>query len=53
MVDTLDTALSFGLEGGDVEVQIEPYGADALDAPATPARRASWVWSMPGCRSRR
>jgi len=36
MVDTLDTALSFGLEGGDVEVQIEPYGADALDAPGDP-----------------
>ena len=36
MVDTLDTALSFGLEGGDVEIQIEPYGADALDAPGDP-----------------
>jgi len=36
MVDTLDTALSFGLEGGDVEIQIEPYGADALDAAGDP-----------------
>ena len=36
MVDTLDTALSFGLEGGDVEIQIEPYGNDALDAPGDP-----------------
>jgi len=36
MVDTLDTALSFGLEGGDVEIRIEPYGADALDAAGDP-----------------
>jgi hypothetical protein len=36
MVDTLDTALSFGLEGGDVEIEIEPYGNDALDAPGDP-----------------
>jgi len=36
MVDTLDTALSFGLEGGDVEIEIEPYGDDALDAAGDP-----------------
>ena len=36
MVDTLDTAMSFGLDGGDVEIDIEPYGDDALDAPGDP-----------------
>ena len=36
MVDTMDTALSFGLEGGDIEIDIEPYGDDALDAPGDP-----------------
>lgn len=36
MLDTLDTALSFGLEGEDVEIDIEPYGRRALDAAADP-----------------
>jgi len=39
MVDALDTALSFGLEGGDIDVDIEPYGDDALDAPGDPGAR--------------
>jgi hypothetical protein len=33
IVDTLDTALSFGLEGDEVETAFTPYGAEALDAP--------------------
>lgn len=33
MVDTLDTALSFGLDAGDVDFAIEPYGDDALWRP--------------------
>jgi hypothetical protein len=36
MLDTLDTALSFGLEGDDVETGFTPYGAEALDAPRDP-----------------
>jgi hypothetical protein len=36
MVDTLDTAWSFGLQGADLEVSIEPYSANALDAPGDP-----------------
>lgn len=30
LLDTLDTALSFGLEADDVEVEVQPYGRDAL-----------------------
>lgn len=33
MVDTLETALSFGLEADDVDVDVEPFGPDALDDP--------------------
>jgi hypothetical protein len=33
LLDTLDTALTFGLDADDVEVAIQPYGADALLAP--------------------
>jgi hypothetical protein len=36
MVDTLDTALSFGLEGDEVETRFKPYGPEALDAPGDP-----------------
>ena len=36
MIDTVETALSYGLEADDVEVEVEPYGADALDAPDDP-----------------
>lgn len=36
MVDTLDTALSFGLEGEEVETGFVPYGPEALDATADP-----------------
>ncbi|MBI5719939.1 MAG: putative zinc-binding metallopeptidase [Burkholderiales bacterium] len=36
MVDTLDTALSFGLEAEEVETGFSPYGAEALDAPGDP-----------------
>ena len=36
MVDTVDTALSYGLEADDVEVEVDLYGADALDAPDDP-----------------
>jgi hypothetical protein len=32
LLDTLDTALSFGLEADDVEVDVRPYGRDALTA---------------------
>jgi hypothetical protein len=32
LLDTLDTALSFGLEADDVEVEVQPYGCDALIA---------------------
>jgi hypothetical protein len=30
MVDTVDTALSFGLDAEEVEIEVEPFGADAL-----------------------
>lgn len=33
MVDTLDTALSFGLDADNVEVDTEPFAADVLDRP--------------------
>lgn len=36
MLDTLDTAFSFGLTAEDVEIEFEPYRADALDAAAAP-----------------
>jgi hypothetical protein len=36
MLDTLDTALSFGLEGDDIEIEVEPYGENALDAVGDP-----------------
>jgi hypothetical protein len=36
MVDTLDTALSFGLEAEEVETGFTPYGREALDAPGDP-----------------
>ena len=36
MVDTMDTALSFGLDAEAVEIVTAPFGADALDAPDAP-----------------
>lgn len=33
MVDTVDTALSYGLSADDVEIQFQPFGAEALDSP--------------------
>ena len=33
MVDVLDTALSFGLDADNVEVDTEPYAADVLETP--------------------
>jgi hypothetical protein len=33
IVDTLDTALSFGLDADDVAIDFTPFGDDALDAP--------------------
>lgn len=36
MVDTLDTALSFGLDGGDIDFEIEPFGRDDLWRPDAP-----------------
>jgi len=36
MVDTLDTALSFGLDAEEVETGFTPYGPEALDAPGDP-----------------
>ena len=36
MVDTLDTAISFGLEGEEVETGFTPFGPEALDAPGDP-----------------
>ncbi len=30
MVDTVDTALSFGLDAEEVEIEVEPFGPDAL-----------------------
>lgn len=36
MLDTLDTALSFGLEADEVDTGFTPYGPEALDAPGDP-----------------
>ncbi len=36
MVDTLDTALSFGLDTRRLELEIEPFGRDALFQPDDP-----------------
>jgi hypothetical protein len=36
MVDTLDTALSFGVDLQQLELSIEPYGPDALWDPSAP-----------------
>ena len=36
MVDTVDTAMSFGLDGYDVEIDHEPFDADALWQPNDP-----------------
>jgi hypothetical protein len=36
MIDTVDTALSFGLEADDIEVPVEPWGHDALWRPDDP-----------------
>ena len=33
MIDTLDTALSFGLSAANVELEMEPFGRDALHWP--------------------
>ena len=33
MIDTLDTALSFGLSAANVELEMEPFGRDALHRP--------------------
>ncbi len=38
MLDTVDTALSYGLSADDVEMAIEPFGPDALDSPDDAAR---------------
>jgi hypothetical protein len=49
IVDSLDTALGFGLRGEDVEAEVEPFTVDDLYDPAAPdAERAvllvnSWV----------
>ncbi len=32
MLDTVDTALRYGLSADDVEMPVEPFGADALDS---------------------
>ena len=32
MIDTVDTALSYGLSADDVEMAIDPFGRDALDS---------------------
>ena len=37
MVDTLDTAMSFGLEADDVEIEYEPFAAMCCSAPEDPA----------------
>jgi hypothetical protein len=39
MVDTLDTAVSFGLEARNLEMEIEPFGRDALFQPNHPGAR--------------
>jgi hypothetical protein len=36
MVDTVDTALSFGIDADEVEVDAEPWGTDALWQPDAP-----------------
>jgi hypothetical protein len=36
MLDTLDTAFSYGLTGDDVEFEVERYRRDALDDPDAP-----------------
>ena len=36
LVDTLDTALSFGLDADDVAIDFTPFTEDALDAPMDP-----------------
>jgi hypothetical protein len=49
LVDSLDTALGFGLTADDVETEIEPfaladlYAADHPDAPRTLALLNSWL----------
>ena len=45
LLDTLDTALSFGLEADDVEVDVMPYGRDALtsDDPEFLALVNAWL----------
>jgi hypothetical protein len=49
MVDTLDTALSFGLDARRLEMEIDPYGRDALFRPNDPGAKRflaflnSWI----------
>lgn len=49
MVDTLDTALSFGLDTRRLELEIEPFGRDALFRPNDPGAKRfltflnSWI----------
>ena len=38
--DTLDTARSFGLDGSTVELEVEPFGPAALQAPDDPSAPA-------------
>jgi hypothetical protein len=38
LLDTVDTALSFGLTPDDIALPIEPFGPDALDHPDDAAR---------------
>lgn len=40
MVDTVDTALSFGIHADDVELDAEPWSADALWRPDDPEARS-------------
>ncbi|WP_438020433.1 putative zinc-binding metallopeptidase [Sorangium sp. So ce315] len=40
MMDTVDTALSFGIHADDVELDVEPWGADALWRPDDPGARS-------------
>jgi hypothetical protein len=39
MIDTLDTAFSFGLDARDLEMEIEPFSRDALFRPNDPGAR--------------
>lgn len=39
MVDAVDTALSFGIEAGDVEIGIDRFGANALWQPEAPGAK--------------